>query len=157
MDKGWVKLHRRILENHFLMHDDRAYAVFTKLLMLVGSEKGQWSGGRVVLSEILIMNPNTLYSVLKRLEEQQLISIDSNMRYTTYTICNWSKYQSVGNRTSEKSQQLVNNPSTTGQHYYKNKNKKRYIDNVDEKTTGRASRDTVSKIRSQLLEKGILK
>lgn len=157
MDKGWVKLHRRTLENHFLMHDDKAFAVFTKLLMIVGSEKGQWSGGRVQLANILVINPNTLYKVLQRLEKQQLISVNSNSRYTEYTICNWSKYQTSGNRTFGNKQQHSNSTATAQQHSYKNKKENKNIYNDDEKTTEhRASRDTVLRIRQQLIERKIL-
>jgi hypothetical protein len=124
VDRGWVKLHRRIDENLFLMNDDKAYLVFTKLLLKVNSS-GQWAGGRQQLAEYMNMNGNTLYKVLKRLDEQQLITISSNNRYTVYSICNWHKYQSAGNIPNQlpvtSQQQRGNNTVTTQQHYYKNK------------------------------------
>ncbi len=136
MEKGWIKLHRRVLENVFLMHDDNAFSVFTKLLMMVGREKGQWAGGRHQLGELMNLNHRTLYGVLIRLERQQLISIESNNRYSTITICNWNKYQSTDNNqkdlNSTARQQPRNNHATTTQHSNKNKkeNKKEKSTNV---------------------------
>jgi DNA-binding PadR family transcriptional regulator len=161
VDKGWVKLHRRILENHFLMHDEKAFCVFLKLLMLVGKQKGQWSGGRIQLSEWMDMNPNTLYKVLKRLEGQQLISIDSNNRYTIYTICNWHKYQTLSNSSVDKpvtaQQQRGNSAVTTREHSNKNKKEKKNKEDVVKKeTNSRASRSTVTKVRKQLKAQGVI-
>lgn len=94
---GWIKLHRRLTENVVLMHDNNAYMVFTKLLLFVNS-KGQWAGGRNQLGEKVNLNSRTLYDVLKRLEEQQIINIKSNKLYSTISICNWSRYQANPNR-----------------------------------------------------------
>lgn len=99
MNKGWVKLHRKINENVFLSKDNNAYVVFVRLLTLVSS-KGEWAGGRRQLAEVMNMSDRTLYDVLKRLESQQLINIKSNRRYSIYTICKWGYYQSDPNHTS---------------------------------------------------------
>lgn len=104
---GWVKLHRKIGENVFLMKDNNAYMVFTKLLWLVSS-KGEWAGGREQLGAAVNLNPRTVYDVLLRLESQHLINIKSNKRYSVVSICNWSKYQSQSNR-------LPNNEPTMSQ------------------------------------------
>lgn len=120
-NKGWVKLHRKTLENIELMHDNNAYIVFTKLLMLVDS-KGRWAGGRKQLGEKVNLNPRTVYGVLKRLETLQIANIKSNKHYSIISICNWSKYQSHPNR-------KLNNDSTMTQQSLntltriKNKNK----------------------------------
>lgn len=98
MEKGWVKSHRRMLENDFLMHDNNAYLVFTKLLLMVGKEKGQWSGGRRQLGELMNLNHSTLYKVLIRLEDNGMIKIESKVRYSTITIANWQQYQQTDNR-----------------------------------------------------------
>lgn len=96
--KGYIRLWRRIEENDFLMLDDKAYIVFTKLLLFVGREKGQIACGRRNLAKRLNMNDNTLYKVLKRLESNRLISIDSNTRYSVIYICNWHNYQYSSNQ-----------------------------------------------------------
>ena len=109
---GWVKLHRKIAENSFLMHDDKAWVVFTKLLIHVNS-KGEWSGGRLQLSEIVKINQRTLYDVLKRLKSQQIINIKSNNRYSVITICNWSKYQSISNNKTNSDPTTNQQPTNT--------------------------------------------
>lgn len=97
--KGWVKLHRKLLENAGLMHDHNALVVFVGLLLKANS-KGEWSGGRNQLGEMLNINPRTLYDVLQRLKTQQVINIKSNNKYSVISICNWSKYQATPNSTS---------------------------------------------------------
>lgn len=113
MEKGWVKLHRRILENHVLMHDDNAFMVFMKLLMIVGQEKGQWSGGRNQLGELMFMNPRTLYGVLQRLQNNGMIHIETNGRYSVISVVNWHKYQNKPNGGQQRSSTLRNGVSST--------------------------------------------
>ena len=107
MNKGWVKLHRKINENVFLAKDNSAYFVFVKLLTIVNS-KGEWAGGRRQLAFELNMNDRTVYDVLLRLENQLLINRKTNSRYSIISICNWSKYQAYPNR-------LPNHTPTTRQ------------------------------------------
>ena len=126
MNQGWIKLHRKIVENIFLMHDDNAFIVFTKLLIHVDSN-GRWAGGRKQLAKYMNLNESTLYKTLQRLEREQLISIESNTRYSIYSICKWSTYQQNGNSPNQlkvtAGEQRGNNAVTTGEHYNKNKNK----------------------------------
>ena len=98
-NKGWIKLHRKINENIFLSKDVNAYYVFVRLLTMANS-KGEWAGGRHQLGEILNLNPNTLYKVLKRLKREHLVNIKSNSRYSTISICKWNNYQGNGNSQS---------------------------------------------------------
>ena len=97
MDKGWIKLHRKMRENAFLMRDNNAYIVFTKLLMMVGQEKGEWAGGRLRLAEEVNLNPNTVKDVVKRLVDNGMIGVDSRGRYSVYSIKNWHIYQNKPN------------------------------------------------------------
>ena len=96
MEKGWIKLHRKINENIFLSKDNNAYLVFVKLLTIVSS-KGEWAGGRRQLAERLNFNDRTLYDILIRLESQQLINLTANRKYSTISICKWANYQSQPN------------------------------------------------------------
>lgn len=121
MEKGWVKSHRQILDNIFLMHDNNAFMVFTKLLLLVNRKTGQLATGRNSLGEQVNLNPRTLYDVLIRLENQQIINITSNNRYSVITICNWEKYQNDPTTEPTSSQQLANIQPTTRQHSNKKK------------------------------------
>lgn len=112
MTNGWVKLHRKILENVELMNDDTAYIVFTKLLLMANS-KGQIGQSGRELGETLKIKHSTLYKCLKRLEEYQMIKQSSKHSYTLILICNWSTYQDTGKHFGK---QLVNGRETDGKH-----------------------------------------
>lgn len=122
---GWIKLHRQTIYNEVWKHDRTAWHVFEALLLLANPKNGKWSGGRKQLAEICEINENTLYNALKRLEAQQMVNRSVNRRYTVYSICNWESFQEPRQQVR---QQSINNPSTTGQHSYKNKNKNIYRD-----------------------------
>lgn len=107
---GWVKLHRKIGENIFLMKDNNAYIVFTKLLLLANS-KGEIGQSTRELAETVNLNHSTLYKTLKRLEGETLIKQTSKHNYTIVYICNWGKYQEVGKHYGK---QMVNTRETDG-------------------------------------------
>jgi hypothetical protein len=175
MDRGWIKLHRKIDENIFLMHDNNAYIVFTKLLIHVDSN-GRWAGGRKLLAKFMNMNESTLYKTLLRLDREQLITIESNSRYTIYSICNWSKYQQNGNSPNKlkvtAGEQPGNSPVTAREHYNnnkkENKNKEREVSKIEtelaakekaamEREPNGDTRDIADIVRERLVKKGILK
>jgi Fe2+ or Zn2+ uptake regulation protein len=105
---GYIKLHRKAALNEVWRHDRTAWHVFEALLFLADYNSGIWSGGRLVLSEVVNINPNTCYSALKRLEKRNMIKSFSNNRFTTYHICNWSEYNDTVNNQSTTSQQPGN-------------------------------------------------
>jgi DNA-binding PadR family transcriptional regulator len=135
VERGWVKLHRKIEENHFLMHDDNAYLLFTKLLLFVNSN-GEYAVGRRVLGDRANMNPNTLYGVLVRLEREGLVTIESRKKYSIIRIVNWGRYQATNHKpnrllTGVETKKPTARPTTTQpqpnhnptmtQHLYKNR------------------------------------
>jgi len=120
MNNGWIKLHRKVLDNEIFRHDRTAWHVFEVLLLIANKETGKWSGGRKQLAELAGVNENTLYNALKRLESQQMVNRFVNSRYSVYSICNWGDYQQSGQQVH---QQLINSSSTARQHSNKNKNK----------------------------------
>ncbi len=94
-ERGYVKLWRKITDNPFLMHDNNAFLVFVKLMVLVDRRTGSYSTGRFALAAYMNMNPSTLYKVLLRLEDNRLVSLASNNKYTVISISNWGKYQEL--------------------------------------------------------------
>lgn len=94
---GWIKLHRKMLDNKTLRYDTTSFKVFVFLLMIVDRKSGEWEGGRFQLAEYVVLNPNTLYKSLKRLEKAKMVTLRSNNRYSTISIVNWHKYQGNGN------------------------------------------------------------
>lgn len=108
--KGWIKLHRQILENIELMNDDTAYIVFTKLLLLANNKGEIGESGRKLADKLNIKHA-TLYKTLKRLESYQMVKQSSKQRYTVICICNWDSYQETSKHYGK---QLVNTRETAG-------------------------------------------
>lgn len=112
---GWIKLHRKTLQNELFEHDKTALSVFIHLLLVV-DRQGKWQGGRFQLADLCKINPSTLYNALQRLNINTIINIKSNNKFSTISICNWSKYQMPVNNKISRS-------STTGQQQRQHSNK----------------------------------
>ena len=108
MERGYVKLWRSIEHNELLENDNTAFIVFTKLLTRVNRLNGTYTTGRNRLASVCNINPNTLYSALKRLEASTIIQLHSNSASTTITICNWWKYQQDDNSASTARRRAIN-------------------------------------------------
>jgi DNA-binding transcriptional regulator YhcF (GntR family) len=121
-DQGWVKLHRKALNNKIWLHDPTAWRVFEYFLLIVDHKTGKRDFGRFQVARHLDINPNTLYSALKRLKSAKMITLTSNNRYSTIYILNWHSYQEPVNTSR---QQLVNNRATL------NKNRELRNNNVE--------------------------
>lgn len=94
MSRGWVRLHRKILDNPLLRRDLNAYIVFTKLLLVVDKDTGKCDIGRFQLADLTGLKPTTAYNVVSRLRKAKMVTQASNNKYTIIGICNWSEYQS---------------------------------------------------------------
>jgi hypothetical protein len=101
MQNGWIKLHRKLLENEFLRRDTNAHKVFCYLLLLVNYETGQWAGGRVQLGQWCGLKATTAYNASRRLEKAKMVTLTNDIKYTTYSICNWARYQSHDDSTDD--------------------------------------------------------
>jgi len=126
MDKGWVKLHRKIEENVLLNTNNSAYILFTKLLTYANS-KGEYITGRFKLAERCNLNPNTVYKTLTRLCEDELVTLESNNRFTVIRICNWKHYQAVGTSKTNSQVTAKYQPGNSQVTLYKNKKENKNI------------------------------
>lgn len=111
--KGWVKLHRKALDNEIFVHDPTAWRIFEYFLLSVDRETGSMRYGRIWLSKLLDINESTVYKAIKRLEKAKMVTQVSNNRYSTVLVLNWHRYQGDGNTPQE---QRSNNEVT---HYKK--------------------------------------
>ena len=147
-----------MVDNDFLKHDNNAFMVFTKLLMIVNKKDGKWSGGRRQLALIMNINERTLYDVVIRLELQQMINRTPNSKYTVINISNWQKYQSSPTAQTTTAQPQPNQTPTTAQHSNKKENKKenknstKVLVNSDEPTS-RPSQVSHTEFLKMLIEK----
>lgn len=96
MNNGWIKLHRSVLQNKIFRHDITAWHVFEVLLLMVDKKTAEWSGGRYQLALMCEQKPTTTYQALKRLENANMVTLVSNNKYTSITICKWKEYQGDG-------------------------------------------------------------
>ena len=101
MKDGWIKLYRKLLDNEFLRKDGNAFIVFIRLLLIVDRKTGQWAGGRFQLSELTGLKPTTVRKSALRLQNAKMVTLSSNTKYTTFSICNWANYQGNGDTSSD--------------------------------------------------------
>ena len=123
---GWIKLHRKTLENPVFQNDDTAWKVFTVLLLTVDRE-GTRTLGRSQFAAVCGMNPSTFWKALLRLEKCQMVNRSSNSLYTTVSICNWKEYQTDGNSFGNNEVTAKYQPSNSQVTLNKNKNKNKEV------------------------------
>lgn len=102
MDKGWIKLYRRILNKGWLRTDHNAYIVFSWLLLMADKKTGQYTLGRTYCDEVGL-KPTTFYAVLHRLQNKYnvvtLSTGKATIKYTVVTVRNWHLYQDDDRKT----------------------------------------------------------
>lgn len=112
MNNGWIKLHRKILDNEHLATDNTACLLFIKLLLVTNKKTGTFTTGRYKLSLLSNEKPGTTYKALKRLEKWGIIELVSNNKMTTIRICNYEQYQEFSNNKVTTKEQQSNNKVT---------------------------------------------
>lgn len=129
-DDTWIKLYRKLLKSP-IFENEKALKVWIWCLLksthvereqLVGQqivhlEKGQFIFGREKASRELNMTESTIYKYIKILEKLQMISINSNNKFSVVSIEKWEDYQ-------DKKQQNNNKIATKEQQSNTNKNVK---------------------------------
>jgi hypothetical protein len=107
-ESGWIKLHRQLIHNDIWNYDQTAWHVFEYFLLVADRKTGTRRFGRNQVAKALDMNPNTLYSALKRLEKAEMVNISSNSRFSVLSLVNWKEYQSSSTGLATSEQQLGN-------------------------------------------------
>lgn len=129
-DNTWLKLYRKLLKSP-IFENEKALKIWIWCLLkathiereqLVGQqiihlEKGQFIFGREKASEELKMTESTVYKYIKLLEKLQMISINSNNKFSVVSIEKWEDYQ-------DKKQQDNNKITTKEQQSNTNNNVK---------------------------------
>lgn len=134
-DKSWIKLYRKILKSP-IWENEKALKVWIWCLVkatheereqLVGKtvvklEKGQFVTGRKKASEELNMKERTVYDYFKLLEQLQMISINSNNKFSVITVEKWEDYQveelKINNKTTTTQQQSNTNKNVKNIYLY---------------------------------------
>ncbi len=131
--QGWIKLHRKLLDNpifndpHLLKlwiycllkatHSERKQIIGKQIVEL---KPGQFVTGRFSLAKEYnrdakpkdVVSDRTLWRWMKFLEESEFLSIKSTTKYSVVTINNWDKYQDNVQQTSSKCPSNVQQVST---------------------------------------------
>ena len=123
MDKGWIKIHRKILDWEWF---DKAEMV--KLLIMfvckANIEDKEWQGMVVSRGQFITsldklsaesgFSKQKIRTCLKRFENTKEITIKSTNKYTIVTICNYESYQ-ISEDSNQHAEQHSNNIQTTNQ------------------------------------------
>lgn len=105
--EGWIKLHRKVLDNPVVCKDGETLAIWVYLLanathgqipMLFGGKKiilqpGQLITGRKSIGKKLQISESKVQRTLKLFESEQQIEQRTNFQSRLVTVINWSKYQ----------------------------------------------------------------
>ncbi|MEK5068072.1 DnaD domain-containing protein [Sporosarcina sp. FSL K6-1508] len=149
MQKGWIKLHRKLLDNpiwqdpHYMKlwmycllqasHAEHDQLVGNQIIKLL---PGQFVTGRISLAEEMNrgvapkkrQSESTWWRDLKRFEEWGMLNIKANSKYSIVTVGNWALYQETEKEMDSKrtaDEQQVNSEWTASeQHLNTNKNVK---------------------------------
>lgn len=139
-NKGWIAIHRKLLENPITSKPDYL-SVWVHLLLMANHKEtsfiwnnqkqilkeGQLLTGLKVLSKKTGVAQGTVYRILNYLENEKQIEQQKTTKFTIITIVNWSKYQrnekqnekQIENRlkTDEKQIETYNNDNNVNNKY----------------------------------------
>ncbi len=152
-DRGWVKIHRKLLNNPVVCKDSDHIAVWFFLLLnaahseqtaMFGGEKitllpGQLLTSKRAIAKALKIDPSKVYRILKRYEIELQIEPRTDRQQSLITIRNWHYYQSDNEPRNEP---RMNHERTTEQENKDEKekrNKKEKEENKESSKNGRSS------------------
>lgn len=123
--EGWIKLHRKILDNPIVCKDGDTLAIWTYLLMnathkemdvifkgkRITLKEGELLTGRKSISKKLNISESKVQRILKLFESEHQIEQQTSSCNRLISILNWHKYQS----SEHGPEQRVNNERTTSE------------------------------------------
>jgi len=133
---GWIKLHRKLLDNPVVCKDADHLAIWMYLLLNATHTNydsifkgnritlipGQLITGRKSISSVLKIDESKVQRVLKTFKNEQQIEQQTSSQNRLITILNWATYQ----ESEQQIEQRVNNERTTSeQRVNTNKNVKK--------------------------------
>lgn len=140
-NQGWVKIHRKMLDNpiskkpswswlwvYLLLkanHDEKRFIFNNKDIVV---KRGQLLTGLHVLRKETGITIQSIRSALLYLKSTKQITIEATNKYSVITINNYEYYQEVTNKPTNQ-QQTSNKPATTNKN---DKNEKNNINTAEE-------------------------
>lgn len=133
--EGWVKIHRKLLDNPVVCKDSETFSIWLYLLLSathqeipavfkgekITLKKGQLITGILSISKKLKINKDKVQRTLKCFEVDKQIEQETSNKNRLISILNWEQYQSNDN---ENDKQLINKCETTDKQLITNKNVK---------------------------------
>lgn len=90
---GWIKLHRKVLDNEIFMRDPTAWRIFEYLLLSVDRKTGSIETSKRQIAKKLKLKPSTVLGAFHRLATDHMIDLETDHLKSSITICNWKTYQ----------------------------------------------------------------
>ena len=123
--EGWIKIHRKILENPIICKDSDYLAVWIYLLLnathkeipalfkgkKITLQKGQLITGRKSMSNQLKISESKIFRIINDYKSEQQIEQQTSNKNSLITILNWDKYQQI----EQQNEQQMNNKRTTNE------------------------------------------
>lgn len=122
---GWIKLHRKMLDNPIVNKDPEHLAVWVWLLLnathreraaVFNGEKiilkpGQLIAGRKKIAEDCHVSESKVFRIMEHFKIEQQIEQQTNRHGSLISILRWDEYQ----KSEQQSEQLLNNYRTTSE------------------------------------------
>lgn len=130
MDEGYIKLYRQLLDSVVFAHPI-GLKIWVWCLLKANYQKrhvslkigkgfttvtvneGQFIFGRFKAEEEIGIDGSTIYKWIKKLQDLDMIKLESNNQYTIITICKWDTYQQEKRTKVTAKEQPSNNRVTT--------------------------------------------
>ena len=144
--EGWIKLHRKTLENPIITKDSDYLSVWIYLLLnathqehdtlfkgkRITLQKGQLITGIISISKNLKINKDKVQRILKSFENDKQITQQTSNRNRLVTILNWDRYQELD---KQNDKQVINKCETDDKQLITNKNVKNIKNDKNVTTT----------------------
>lgn len=121
---SWIKIFRELLQWEWFQKAEMVQ-LFIYLLLKANCVDKQWQGitikrgqlatSNATMRQDLRLSEQQIRTCIKRLISTGEITYKSTNRYVVITICNYEKYQEIGNSINEQSNEQTNNQSTDEQ------------------------------------------
>lgn len=163
--EGWIKLHRKIIDNA-IFSSEKGLKVWLWCLLkarredgevYLGKEKiqikmGEFVFGRETASEELKMKPSTIRNWIDTLKKDSYVDIKPTNKYSIVKVLNWESYQGNGQHSGQQSKNKV---KTNGKQMDTNKkvNNVEKVNNGINNTTDSKRNINVDKVISLIKEK----
>jgi hypothetical protein len=127
--KGYIQLHRGLLDSA-IFASEKGLKIWVWLLLkasykgrhisvkigkgesIVTIQRGELMFGRFAAEEQIGIDGSTIYKWIKKMEQMEMVTINSNSHYTIISICNYDQYNTLNGNEVTTIEQPSNNHQT---------------------------------------------